>query len=250
MNIALLDNITGFGQKDWTAHWIIAWFIAGAVALFVGFWQTTDRTGLDWFFLAVSYVGLLCVVGLSFRKNKMGNGFGLIATLGEVVVQGSHGAVGLMLAPLMNFFTHVYGIIFWAKNTDADGDMLPKSANKYVWALSIVFIIVGIALFPVLNDWLATRQLSIYQDDGSTFLGVSFFWVNVIAFVLSVTAQATMIMRYSFNWYLWILVNFVWLIVNLITGNLIFAIQTMVYQVNAFVGLYGWYKSESLQNAH
>jgi nicotinamide mononucleotide transporter len=28
------------------------------------------------------------------------------------------------------------------------------------------------------------------------------------------------------------------------SGNFIFAIQTMVYQVNAFVGLYEWYRSE------
>ncbi|MFP6812778.1 MAG: nicotinamide mononucleotide transporter, partial [Moraxella sp.] len=33
-------------------------------------------------------------------------------------------------------------------------------------------------------------------------------------------------------------------IVNLMSQNYIFAIQTMVYQINAFVGLYEWYRSE------
>jgi len=65
----------------------------------------------------------------------------------------------------------------------------------------------------------------------------------VFAFVLSITAQATMILRYSFNWWIWIAVNFVWLIVNLMTGNYIFAIQTMVYQINSFIGLYEWQRS-------
>lgn len=249
MQIAFLDNITGFGKKDWSKQWIITWFVFGVIALFIGFWQTTEHKDLDWFYLLVSYVGLLCVVGLSFRKNVMGNGFGMIATAGEVVVQGSRGAVGLMLAPLFNFFSHAYGVIYWKKNTDADGDMLPQSANKYVWAITIIFIVIGILLFPMINNWLTTHDYAIYQDDGSTFMSISFYTINIIAFILSVTAQATMIMRYSFNWYLWIVVNMVWLIINLMTANYIFAIQTLVYQINAMVGLYGWYRSERLHQA-
>lgn len=246
MQITFLDNITGFGKEDWSKPWMMAWFLFGVIALFIGFWQTTEHRALDWFYLIVSYVGLLCVVGLSFRKNVMGNGFGMLSTAGEVVVQGSRGAIGLMLAPLFNFFTHVWGVIYWRRNTDADGDMLPQSANKYVWAITILFIVIGIYLFPMINEWLITHQYAIYQDDGSTFMGVSFYTINVIAFILSVTAQATMIMRYSFNWYLWIVVNMVWLIVNIMTANYIFAIQTMVYQINAIVGLYGWYRSEQI----
>jgi len=241
MRIQLLDNITG----KWSMQWIIVWFICGVIALSAGFWLTTDHTTLDWFYLAVSFIGLVCVVSLSFRKNVMGNGFGMGATAGEVIVQATSGAVGLMLAPLFNFFTHVYGIFYWSKHTDPDGDMIPKSASKAVWLITAAFIIIGLALFPTVNDLLAGYGYAVVEDDSSLFLGfISFFWINVIAFVLSITAQAAMILRYSFNWWLWIIVNFVWLIVNLMSGNYIFAIQTMVYQVNAFVGLYEWHRSE------
>ncbi|UTO04179.1 nicotinamide riboside transporter PnuC [Moraxella sp. FZLJ2107] len=247
MKIALLDNITGFGKHDWSVYWVLIWFSCGLLALFFGFWTTTEQTALDWFYFAVSIIGLLCVVGLSFRKNIAGNGLGMLATAGEVVVQATSGAVGLMLAPLFNFFSHAYGVKYWASNTDADGDMVPKSANKYVWLLTVIFIIAGLLLFPAINRWLQAQGYGVISDDGSRFLGmIDFFWINVVAFVLSITAQATMILRYSFNWWLWILVNAVWLIVNLMTGNTIFAIQTVIYQVNAVVGLYGWYRSEQL----
>ncbi|OOS24163.1 nicotinamide riboside transporter PnuC [Moraxella pluranimalium] len=247
MKIALLDNITGFGKHDWSVYWVLIWFSCGLLALFFGFWTTTEQTALDWFYFAVSIIGLLCVVGLSFRKNIAGNGLGMLATAGEVVVQATSGAVGLMLAPLFNFFSHAYGVKYWASNTDADGDMVPKSANKYVWLLTVIFIIAGLLLFPVINRWLQAQGYGVISDDGSRFLGmIDFFWINVIGFVLSITAQATMILRYSFNWWLWILVNAVWLIVNIMTGNTIFAIQTVIYQVNAVVGLYGWYRSEQL----
>lgn len=241
MRIQLLDNITG----KWAMQWIVIWFICGVIALSAGFWLTTDHTALDMFYLGVSFVGLVCVVSLSFRKNVMGNGLGMAATAGEVVVQATSGAVGLMLAPLFNFFTHVYGIFYWSKHTDPDGDMIPKSANKAVWLITAVFIVLGLALFPTVNSLLASYGYAVVEDDNSKFLGfISFFWINVIAFVLSITAQAAMILRYSFNWWLWIIVNFVWLIVNLMSGNYIFAIQTMIYQINAFIGLYEWQRSE------
>jgi nicotinamide mononucleotide transporter len=238
MRIQLLDNITG----KWAMQWIVIWFICGVIALSIGFWLTTEHTTLDIFYLGVSFVG---VVSLSFRKNVMGNGLGMAATAGEVVVQATSGAVGLMLAPLFNFFTHVYGLFYWSKHTDLDGDMVPKSASKWVWLITATFIAVGLALFPTVNDILASYGYAVVEDDNSKFLGIiSFFWINVLAFVLSITAQAAMILRYSFNWWLWIIVNFVWLIVNLMSGNYIFAIQTMVYQVNAFIGLYEWHRSE------
>ena len=76
MRIQLLDNITG----KWALQWIVTWFIAGVIALSAGFWLTTEHTGLDWFYLGVSFIGLVCVVSLSFRKNVLGNGFGMGAT--------------------------------------------------------------------------------------------------------------------------------------------------------------------------
>lgn len=241
MRIRLLDNLTG----KWSMQWVVTWFIFGVVALTMGFWLTTEHTRLDVFYLIVSLIGLVCVVSLSFRKNVMGNGLGLAATSGEIVVQATAGAVGLMLAPLFNFFTHLYGIVYWSKNTDPDGNMVPKSASKLVWVITIAFIIIGLAIFPTVNAWLTEKGYAVVSNDGSQFLGlIDFYWINVLAFVLSITAQATMILRYSFSWWIWIAVNFVWLIVNLMTGNYIFAIQTMVYQINAFIGLYEWYRSE------
>lgn len=241
MQIQLLDNITG----KWATPWMIIWFICGVSALSTGFWVTTEHLPLDWFYLLVSFIGLICVVSLSFRKNVMGNGFGMAATAGEVVVQATSGAVGLMLAPLFNFFTHAYGLFYWSKHTDSDGDMVPKSASKWVWLVTASVIIIGLALFPTVNALLAKYGFAVVEDDNSLFLGfISFFWINVIAFVLSITAQAAMILRYSFNWWLWIVVNFVWLIVNLMSGNYIFAIQTIIYQINAIVGLYEWHRSE------
>lgn len=240
MRIEILDKIT----NEWAKEWTIIWFFSGVIALTIGFWLTTEHLLLDWFYLVVSIIGLLCVVSLSFRRNIGGNGLGMVATAGETVVQGTSGAVGLMLAPMFNFFTHAYALYYWSKNQDGDGNMIPKSATKMVWVITSVFIIIGLALFPTVNAWLASKGYVVVANDGSQFLDmIDFFWINVVAFVLSITAQITMILRYSFSWGLWIVVNLVWLIVNLMTQNYIFAIQSLIYQINAVVGLYDWHRN-------
>lgn len=240
MRIRFLDQLI----DQWASIWIAVWFLCGTAALLAGFLLTTEQNGLDWFYLAVSITGLLCVVGLSFRKNIAGNGMGMLATAGEIIVQATSGAVGLMLAPLFNFFSHAYGIKHWANNSNDDGDMIPKSATRSVWLITIGFIIVGLLLFPYLNQWLIAQGYGIIEKDGSSFLGkIDFYWINVVAFILAITAQVTMILRYSFNWWLWIAANSVWLIVNLMTENYIFAIQSCIYQINAFIGLYEWQRN-------
>ena len=49
----------------------------------------------------------LCGKFVFSQKNITGNGLGMVATAGEIIVQGTSGAVGLMLAPLFNFFLHM-----------------------------------------------------------------------------------------------------------------------------------------------
>lgn len=244
-----LDKIT----NEWQRQWAMAWFLCGALALFWGFWLTTERGALDIAMLVVATIGLVCVVALAFRRNLSGNGLGITANLGEIAVQGRMGATGLMLAPMFYLLTHLYGLFYWKKNQDGDGNMVPRDASVGVWLITGVFIAVGLAVFPWLNEQL--QQYSFIEsgsDAAVSLFGVDVSWyrINVIAFVLGVTAQTTMILRYSFSWGIWIVVNFVWLTVNLVNQNYIFAIQTMVYQINAFVGLYGWWKSSKLSNTN
>ncbi|RUO31361.1 nicotinamide riboside transporter PnuC [Aliidiomarina sanyensis] len=242
MRIQVLDKIIG----EWQRPWALVWFFCGAAALGSGFWWGTERTTLDMLMLCVALIGLICVVALAFRRNLTGNGLGLAANMGESIVQGRVGATGLVLAPLFYFLTHLYGLVTWRKHQDREGNMRPRSANTSVWWVTAGFIFLGLAIFPWLNAQLQTYSfLESSTDVALHFLGwdLSWYQINVVAFVLGVTAQTTMILRYSFSWLLWIAVNFVWLAVNLANQNYIFAIQTMVYQVNAFIGLYGWWRS-------
>lgn len=244
MNI--LDKITGPWQKQWS----ITWFVCGAGAILWGYISEISapeaRVGFESFKLVVALIGMLCVLALAFRKNISGNGLGITANIGEVIVQGGSGATGLMLAPLYYMWTHVYGLFYWAKNKDADGNMIPKRASSYIWLITIVFIAVALFLFPFINDHLQQYSFIEKGDDiALTVAGWSLSWyhINIIAFVIAVTAQTTMILRYAFSWWLWFISNIVWLVVNVANHNTIFAVQTMIYQVNCVIGIYEWWRS-------
>ncbi|SUO97642.1 nicotinamide riboside transporter PnuC [Suttonella ornithocola] len=249
MNI--LDKITGPWQKQWS----IVWFICGAAALFWGYLHELNyflpteesiNIGFETFKLAVALIGMLCVLALAFRKNISGNGLGITANIGEVIAQGRSGATGLMLTPLYNMFTHLYALRYWAKNEDGDGNMIPKQATGYVWLITIVFIAIALFLFPTINDHLQKYSFIEKDNDAAlSFAGFAITWyqINIVAFVIAVTAQTTMILRYSFSWWLWIASNFIWLAVNLANHNLIFATQTIIYQINCIVGIYEWWKN-------
>lgn len=247
--MSLLDKIIG----EWQRPWVVLWFCSGALALGAGFWLTTERSGLDVFMLAVALVGLVCVLALAFRRNTAGNGLGLVANVGEMIAQGRSGATGLMLAPMFYFATHLYGFFEWRKSEDAEGNMTPRKAGLMVWIVSASFIVLGLAVFPWLNAQL--QQFSFIPDGDEAAISlmsleISWYQINVLAFVLGVTAQTTMILRYAISWSLWIVVNFVWMAVNLANNNTIFAIQTMIYQVNAIVGLYAWWRSTRVSTTY
>lgn len=250
-------NILKKLTREWQLPWIIVWFICGSVALYFGVRSELHTPGVDSGFVYLKFVialiGLACVVSLAFRKNLLGNGLGINANLGEIYVQYHSGATGLALAPAFYLLTHVFALNYWHKNQDGDGNMLPRSANKTVWLITAAFILIGLIIFPYLNNHI--EKFRFIDNDSQIALRfgsttVSWYAINILAFVLGITAQTAMILRYAYSWWLWIAVNFVWLAVNLLTHNNIFAIQTVIYQINAFVALYEWWQnSPKTQNA-
>lgn len=47
-------------------------------------------------------------------------------------------------------------------------------------------------------------------------------------------------MRYSFNWYLWVILNVLVVGLNLYTNNIIIAVQYLIYLFNAVFGICEW----------
>ena len=97
-----------------------------------------------WLVLWGVFIGLLCVVSLSFRRNIAGNGWYVGKRQSETIVPGNHRVRWVLISRRCLTFSHLYGILL-VKNTDGDGNMSSKSANKIVWLVTIAFIAIGLA---------------------------------------------------------------------------------------------------------
>ncbi|GGZ99236.1 hypothetical protein GCM10007162_14190 [Ignatzschineria ureiclastica] len=184
------------------------------------------RYGIS-FFGAIT--GLICVI-LMTRRSQIANYFGLLSTFGESIGNFLGGNIGAGLPHIYNFSTHVYGVINWRKNHDADDKVITRSLTlKQYLYVALAFIL--IFLFNIV----ITRMLGVENT----------FWqliLNGFIFGLAIPAQTLLMMRYDFSWYLWVLMNIFMVILNFFgpEPNPVIGAQYSVYLFNSLYGLVEW----------
>ena len=179
------------------------------------------------FFGAIT--GLICVI-LFTRRSQLGNYFGLLATFGESMGNFLGGNIGAGLPHLYNFSTHVYGIFNWRKHHDQDDKVITRSLTwlQMFYVISAFFAIFGLSI------WI-TKVMGVDNTLGQLI-------VNGIIFGLAVPAQTLLVMRYDFNWYLWIIMNVFVVGLNFFgpEPNPVIGAQYCIYLFNAVYGLIEW----------
>lgn len=179
------------------------------------------------FFGAIT--GLICVI-LFTRRNQLGNYFGLLATFGESMGNFLGGNIGAGLPHVYNFATHIYGIFNWRKNHDNSDKVVTRSLS---FRQHIYVLIAFIAIFT-LNIIITTLS----GIENTTWQLV----FNSCIFGLAIPAQTLLVMRYDFNWYLWIIMNVFAISLNFFgpNPNPIIGVQYCIYLFNSLYGLIEW----------
>ncbi len=190
------------------------------------FSQFDLRYGIS-FFGAIT--GLICVI-LMTRRSQLANYFGLLSTFGESIGNFLGGNIGAGLPHIYNFSTHVYGVINWRKNHDAEDKVITRSLTlKQYLYVALAFVV--IFLFNIaITRWLGVENT---------------FWqlmLNGFIFGLAIPAQTLLMMRYDFSWYLWVLMNIFMVILNFFgpEPNPVIGAQYSVYLFNSLYGLVEW----------
>lgn len=185
---------------------------------------------------ALSYFGavcgLLCVILLAKRKNS-GNILGMFAAIGESTGNFLGGNVGASLPSFYYFGSHIYGFITWHRNQDSDHNVKPRSLNETSFLYTLIFLICAVFINIYLTGALGVDN-TIYQ-----------LFINCFIFGLGVVAQLLLMMRFSFNWYLWVLLNVLVIGLNIYTNNPVIATQYLIYLFNAIYGICEWKLSEN-----
>lgn len=180
---------------------------------------------------AGAFLGLLCVILLAKRKN-LGNVLGMLAVVAECCANFLGGNIGAGLPTFYYFGSHIYGLFTWQKNLDQNKNVKVRSLNESAFLYALIFLIVAAFFNIYLTNEIGASNTS-YQ-----------LITNCFIFGLGVVAQLLLMMRYAFNWYLWVLLNILVIGLNIYTDNIVIATQYLIYLFNAIYGICEWKLSE------
>lgn len=234
-----LDYITKNekGIKQWTIFFGITGVIMATVMTIL--FYSPEQTFIQNFLPGVSVpVGMLCVYLLGVRKNT-GNVLGIIANVFETIINTSFGNFGFVVSAVYYGITHVFGFFDWRKNTDENNNAIIEKLESKRDIITLILVLVFSTVYVYvasINGWIDTGL--------STFMYVA----NIAIMYIGIIAQGTMVLRYRFSWILWIIFNLIAIPVQFISGNYVFGVMYILYQINALISTYAQYTSENVEN--
>ena len=171
--------------------------------------------------------GIFCVV-LCAKGKKSQYIWGLFNVIGYVIIACINKYYGeVMLNALYYLPSQFVGYYLWNKHINKETDDVEgKKLTLKQSILFLVLITLGIFGYKLVLDMLGGTQTIL--DSAST--------------VISVVANALMMMRYREQWLLWIIIDAITVVMWLLVGDFIMVTMWAVYLINAFYGYYNWTK--------
>lgn len=127
------------------------------------------------------------------------------------------------------FFTMIYGVYCWRRRlSDNSWLVQARRLSRNVFPL----LSVAIVLLSALTGWFLQR----YTDDPQPYL-------DAFTTVPAIVAQILMVMAYREQWYLWLIVDVLALVMWLRAGNYCMAAQYAFWCANCVYGYIQWTRS-------
>ncbi len=204
------------------------WAEVLAVTGFTIYFALTDKV-TPWQYTLISSIaaisGIICVV-LCAAGKKAQYYWGFVNIIGYVVVSWMSRFYGeVMLNVLYYLPTQFVGIYLWNKNYNQEQE---KVQGRKMRPVTTVIMLAATALGIVLYRMILIK------------LGGNSAWLDSTSTVISVVANALMVLRYREQWTLWIIVDAVTVIMWGMSGDPIMTTMWAVYLVNAVYGYINW----------
>ena len=126
------------------------------------------------------------------------------------------------------FFTMMYGVYCWLRRLNRDSlDVQTRCLSpQWLWVM-----VVAVLLLSLLTGWLLAR----YTDDPQPYM-------DAITTVPAIAAQLLMVMAFREQWYLWLVVDILAIVMWLRAENYCMAAQYAFWCVNCVYGYIQWTK--------
>ena len=206
------------GWKKLEIAWIV---IATIVMLGLSIYWKETVIGI-----VSALTGIWCVI-LTGKGKISSYIFGMVNTLlYAYIAYGVQYYGEVMLNALYYLPSQFIGYYLWNKHTDNDNNLEGKKLSLKQSIVFLLFITIGIFGYKLVLDML----------DGTGTL------LDSASTVISVVANALMMMRYREQWLLWIIIDAITVVMWLLVGDFIMVTMWAVYLINAFYGYYNWTK--------
>ena len=209
---------------------IFEWFMVLSVILFTIYFATTNTTNSLLYLIIDSIAaisGILCVV-LCAKGKKSQYIWGLLNVIGYIIIAFINKYYGeVMLNAIYYLPSQFIGYYLWNRHQNEKTKKVEgRKLNLINSILLLIVCTLGILGYKFILDLLGGN--STLLDSAST--------------VISVVANTLMLLRYREQWLLWIIIDFITVVMWLIAKDFIMVTMWLVYLINAFYGYYNWTK--------
>jgi nicotinamide mononucleotide transporter len=169
----------------------------------------------------------ICSVVLSAQGNILTFvfGFGQVATYTYLCVREQFYAE--IALNIYYFLTMIYGVYVWKKRLQTDSSL--QIQTRQLRGRYLPLLLLSVTAFSVLVGWF----LQVYTDDPQPYL-------DAFTTVPALVAQILMILAYREQWYIWMMVDVLALVMWLRAGNYCMAAQYFFWCANCVYGYVQW----------
>lgn len=169
----------------------------------------------------------ICSVVLSAQGNILTFvfGFGQVATYTYLCVREQFYAE--IALNIYYFLTMIYGVYVWKKRLQTDSSL--QIQTRQLRGRYLPLLLLSVTAFSVLVGWF----LQAYTDDPQPYL-------DAFTTVPALVAQILMILAYREQWYIWMMVDVLALVMWLRAGNYCMAAQYFFWCANCVYGYVQW----------
>jgi nicotinamide mononucleotide transporter len=125
------------------------------------------------------------------------------------------------------FLTMIYGVYVWKKRLQTDSSL--QIQTRQLRGRYLPLLLLSVTAFSVLVGWF----LQVYTDDPQPYL-------DAFTTVPALVAQILMILAYREQWYIWMMVDVLALVMWLRAGNYCMAAQYFFWCANCVYGYVQW----------
>lgn len=224
--------------KKWELIWIPLSLLLITGAWFLEYYLTPAelRDGTIWqiiYFIA-TFTGMLCVV-LTSGKRWFQWAIGLVNIGGFVILYWHWQLYGNFALNLLFYIpASIIGIVLWLKHRDTKQTCEVKTLSNKNKIIMAVVSVVSLCVIAV--------PLS-YIDVGANQPWTLIGFLDSAGTVLGVIGQILLNLRYTEQWWIWIILDIIMAILNFVIGQYAMGAMYVLWTVNAIIGVIVWLKS-------